>query len=713
MNREEYIQQLKEIYHQKDHVEDLEKRIEEYEHYKPQSVFVGALKTYAKITNSEKHTILTGDLTGTCCYYWPYEGIMEAIEMQRAAHEIRKSTYNVARMENLSKVINGDFSFYEELTQRCNEKEDFSFRLYKALYSCNEIVALVIYYMSFDEKELKNKGVAFFSNYFNLPNITMLANELKTDDKLCFCLIKDGIDDSLIELLNYRLNKMGIKTIVFDSFCEQIWRELEELKESSCLDKISILASGYTIQEMELARNLHFRRVTHSLFGNSEHTISLGEYGEYTTYISQIYCTDCKTLIDQETDKRFSIVIPVRNSSETLRYTLQTCLKQTYQGRYEIIVSDNSTGCDAAIYELCQEFDDDRIVYLKTPRDLHLSKSFEFAYLQAHGEYIFSIGADDGLLPWALEELDKIINRYPGEEIIQWERGFYAWPGFNGGQQNKMVIPRDYNREEYKVYYKDGRDYIAEILMNPRKKYGLPMLYINSCYRKSYLNTLLQKTGRLWDGVCQDIYMGIVTAAINPRILNMEFPLTIAGMSNSSVGANANRGVHTNAEFEKMMQRVQKDNNVGSYIKSPFEQFIPFTGTDTYSLYASFMRAISIGIIPEVYIDQVIPWKLWYQNLAMELDIMDVAFDAKIHEMRYCASLLGEDFLAWFDESIYEPLLKPVYIDEKPVYEKDEKPLRTYQVGRKGDGELTVDASEYGVSNVYEATELFVKLMQE
>lgn len=491
---------------------------------------------------------------------------------------------------------------------------------------------------------------------------------------------------------------------------------LQYIKEEVfCSDLVGVLGEMQYLEFLSVTPSLqkNFYKITTGMMSRSYRCLNYALYGDYLSYISKIYDEDIKKLIHQPAEIRFSIIIPARNSADTLRYTLQTCLEQTYQGDYEIIVSDNSTGQNAAVYELCKELNDDRIVYLKTPRDLHLPKSFEFAYTHAKGEYVFSIGSDDGLLPWALEELNKIIERYPEEEIIQWERGFYAWPGFNGGQQNQMIIPRDYQREDYRIYYKDGRDYIAEVMMEPRKKYSLPMLYINSCYRKSYLNTLLEKTGRLWDGVCQDIYMGVITAAINPRILNVEFPLTIAGMSDASVGANANRGVHTNEEFAKLMQRVQKDNNVGGYYRTLYEQYIPSTGTDTYSLYTSIMRAISIGVIPEMYLDQVIPWRLWYQKLASELDIMDVAFDAKIHEMRYCASLLGEDFLAWFDESIYEPLLKPVYIDEKPVYEKDEKPLRTYQVGRKGDGELTVDASEYGVSNVYEATELFVKLMQE
>lgn len=52
---------------------------------------------------------------------------------------------------------------------------------------------------------------------------------------------------------------------------------------------------------------------------------------------------------------------------------------------------------------------------------------------KAKEEFIFSIGSDDAVLPWALKVLDDVRRQYPQEEVIQWEQGFYAWLGLNGG----------------------------------------------------------------------------------------------------------------------------------------------------------------------------------------------------------------------------------------------------------------------------------------
>ena len=56
-------------------------------------------------------------------------------------------------------------------------------------------------------------------------------------------------------------------------------------------------------------------------------------------------------------------------------------------------------------------------------------------------------------MPYTLTEINKIMEKYPEEDIIQWERGFYAWPGFNDGQQNEFVIPRKYNKLKYETEY--------------------------------------------------------------------------------------------------------------------------------------------------------------------------------------------------------------------------------------------------------------------
>jgi hypothetical protein len=195
--------------------------------------------------------------------------------------------------------------------------------------------------------------------------------------------------------------------------------------------------------------------------------------------------------------------------------------------------------------------------------------------------------------------------------------------------------------------------------------YALPMLYINSCFKRSYFKTLLERTGRLWDGICQDIYMGVITVCIHPQILNIDYPLTIAGMSPRSVGANANLGQKTNTEFEKMMQEVRTDHNLGGYWRSYLERLVPDTGSDVSSMYLCLLRAVNIGVLPEQYLTEVFDWKKIFMDIFILMDVRDVAYDRKLHEMRYAAMQ---------------------------------------------NGEVTLDASEYGVTNIYGAVKLFEKL---
>ena len=151
--------------------------------------------------------------------------------------------------------------------------------------------------------------------------------------------------------------------------------------------------------------------------------------------------------------------------------------------------------------QMVQEFKDEHVKYFRTPRELHLPKSFEYAFLQASGDYILSIGSDDALLPWTLEVLDEVANRYPEEEVIYWERGFYAWPGFNGGQENQFIIPRRYQKGQYGEQYINTASFLTAALKQPAYMYAMPLLYINSMFRRSYFDTLLAHTGRLWDGI--------------------------------------------------------------------------------------------------------------------------------------------------------------------------------------------------------------------
>lgn len=481
-------------------------------------------------------------------------------------------------------------------------------------------------------------------------------------------------------------------------------------KECTKDDLSTVITSGKLFDELALRPLMKKRleRLSEFEADYREDNMAFGWAGNYLSYISKVYCFNVEEEIKKEPQYKFSIVIPARNSAYTLRYTLQTCLNQTYKGDYEIVVSDNSTNGNKDVYNLIKEINDSRIKYYKAPRNLHLPKSFEFAFLKAKGDFIFSIGSDDGIFPWTLEVIEKILNKYPDEDIIQWERGYYTWPGFNGGDENKFFIPRKYEKDNYKVHKVKKEEYLAKILKYPKTMFSLPMLYINSGFRKRYLNKLLDKTGRLWDGICQDIYIGVINAGINEEILNIQYPLAMVALSSNSIGNAANTvGKDIKDENDKV-QEEQKTNNIGGFSMSSIERFVPQLGTDVSSLYNSLLRAVARGVFPEEYLTNLFDFKKIFMECYNSLHIMDIFLDKKIHYMRYIASKHGKEFLKWFDENIYNVIMNPILINENKVEEQFKR--KKYEEGENELGGITLDASKYGVTNVCEAVKLFKKL---
>lgn len=479
----------------------------------------------------------------------------------------------------------------------------------------------------------------------------------------------------------------------------------DELKDKFAV----VLTSGILMDNLccqtVLKKNLE--RLYNFMSPALESQMVFGWTGDYLAYISQIHDTDAAVLLNTPSETAYSIIVPARNSSSTLRYTLMTCLNQRYKGKYEIVLSDNSTPGNTEVYQLYKEIDDPRIKYYRTPREYNLSRSFEFAFLHTKGEFLLSLGSDDALLPWALEVLDDIRTRYPDEDIIQWERGFYAWPGFNGGQQNQFVIPRKYRKGEFCLKYVDQQNYLASILSDSDKMYLLPNLYLNSGCKRDYLKTILSKTGRLFDGICQDIYMGIVNVSINKKILNICYPLAIAGMAGESMGARANRVYALKEEEKEFLNDLKKTANLGGYCASPYERLMPEVTTDKSSLYNCILRMIARGNIAESDLEYI-DFRKWFLELYTYLDIRDPLYDKKLHYFRYTASLHGGEFLKWFDETIYRNAWKPRLLNEEKLAGRRKK--KSYTEGQNPFGGQTLDASRYHVRNIYEAAVLFEKL---
>ena len=84
------------------------------------------------------------------------------------------------------------------------------------------------------------------------------------------------------------------------------------------------------------------------------------------------------------------------------------------------------------------------------------------------------------------------------------------------------------------------------------------------------------------------------------------------------------------------------------------------------------------------------------------MDKKEYVFERQIREMHYAALCNGPEFLKWFEETLY---ILAMRTEECPDTEgtETEDNTKTYQSGVTNDGIFFLDASKYGVTNIYEA----------
>ena len=759
MTEKEYIQRLKTIIQniKSGAFEDTEKELKDLYAYKPVRLLWHV--AYGELLNAqEKRTEGWRQSESSCWNGLFYAGVEEQRDLQKVIAEKKKNQIEIEK-------LNYRFANYEQkkLMEKEIEKKFLSYLEAGSLNALEELMQQ--YYITVENlvfllirMKLIKQGAIKEPNkeawYYKLKNYDYLEEKI-LHSKEMIILVQDGTNQKECDLLAGILYEFGhpvyillkpeqmesvaIHSEAVTKICLENQQKYEDAiviptievltendkKENNRADIIRyllenesnrnfglILSTGNVLVELlkEPLLQKHIECLSDFDYINSMEKMQFGWVGEYQEYISDIYGFDVKERLQKPAECDFSIVIPARNSAETLYHTLQTCLNQDYEGRYEIIVSDNSTNGNQEVYQVCQDLNDARIKYVKTPRNLPLPKSFEFAFLQAKGEFIFSLGSDDGVCSWALSTLRDILNNNPADEIVQWQRGFYGWKDYNSGQKNELVIPGCYANKKITYKFEENINYFARIFNDSRWMYSLPTLYINSGFRRSYFNKLLQKTGRLWDGNNQDLYMGVMTAAINEKILNIEFPLTIAGMSNNSLGyvVGKPKNLNTTKKELEISQSTFLGDNCGIYILHGIIKDMPLGTGEVFSLYANIFRAIQLGVVPEVWRTEFLDDKKIFSDFFKEHTCLDDSFDKYLHYARYLSEKRGKEFLTWFDETIYKTAIIPRYYVEKKELEKNKK---SYKEGITPSGGLIVDASKYGVTNILEAVKLFEELI--
>lgn len=433
-------------------------------------------------------------------------------------------------------------------------------------------------------------------------------------------------------------------------------------------------------------------------YDNASHNTNFGYINGYLAYLSTFFKSDAKALIHAKTSHKYSIVIPVRNNAATLRYTLQTCAEQEMDD-YEILICDNSDRDD--VYRLIKnEFADcNNIRYIRTPRILPLTKSFEFAFLNASGDFIIPIGADDALLPNALTDIENIRKRIGHEvDFFMWERLTYVWEGTKSiGQENMFLVPRKYKKGDYGIELRDTDAMLKLALVNPSMIYSLPLFYINSGFRKKYLLRMLKETGAILDGISQDIYTGVINMAINKKFYYVKYPLTIAALSGRSQGLQSTIGDTNEAS---LLERGQEYALMGAYAhaKRDSEDLLLMSDGDVANFCAMVLRAMDMGCLPLGWIYEF-DWYVLGKRIIEQMKKNAISFDRVKKELIYTIALFSKEDAERIKNDMENQTICPareILPDEK-----------LYVEGETEEGLLILDAKQRGVHNVYDAATLY------
>lgn len=116
---------------------------------------------------------------------------------------------------------------------------------------------------------------------------------------------------------------------------------------------------------------------------------------------------------------KISICIPTYNRAAYLTNCLQSIIlcKSRSTIDYQVCISDNCSTDETENVVRCAQANI-TIKYQKNNRNLGIPKNFLNAVGMADGEFVWFIGDDDLLLPYALEELSDLLSKHPNVDFF-------------------------------------------------------------------------------------------------------------------------------------------------------------------------------------------------------------------------------------------------------------------------------------------------------
>ncbi len=263
--------------------------------------------------------------------------------------------------------------------------------------------------------------------------------------------------------------------------------------------------------------------------------------------------------------ERFTIIIPARDRAETLDATLRTCLRQRYPN-LEVIVSDNCSSDNTK--DLVEQLSDPRLRYINPGRRLSMSGNFEFALGHVAEGFVMFLGADDGVMPDAVDYVHSIVETY-GVSAVACRQATYIWPDFPD-KGIAGILTLGGVRDDVEI--RQSKEWVEKTLnFTAPYCFDLPGLYCGFVH-KSVIDKAY-KDGRYFRSITPDAYSAVATAVMLDKYAFSHRPFSIAGASVKSNGASE---LHPAGDTKEVMKfHAENDIDIADdFVKCPSYEVI-------------------------------------------------------------------------------------------------------------------------------------------
>jgi glycosyltransferase involved in cell wall biosynthesis len=377
---------------------------------------------------------------------------------------------------------------------------------------------------------------------------------------------------------------------------------------------------------------------------------------------------------------RFSVVIPTRERAETLSHALRTCLEQNFAD-YEVVVCDNASS--PATRQVVEQARSRRVRYVRSGEPLSMSANWELAVSHARGRYVTVLGDDDGLLPCALNELDRLVRRHGEPGAVHWYPALYTWPSIAVAEDaNFLRLPTD--RCERVLVGRTQLQRAASWEIGPHE---LPMIY-RSVIRHDLIERHRQQVGRVFPTLYPDVYSGYAFAHLAGSYVSVQVPLSIAGLSGRSNGVATLLRTDDNPIAEEF-NRLQRAFGYRRHPTVPDVELVPVNADDSFQ----YARDLFFPGDVELALDR----RRAAERYLAAIPHVEPTVRAEVRARIRTSLADRPDLLDWFD-GLPDPGPCPPYR------------CRPGPFGYDGWG-LTLDSTRFGVSDVSGAVRLTTDLL--